>query len=61
MKRNYIATYLASWIFLQTDFQPVFGNKATYNDVFAFALISIAATGIRQSVIADIRHDEIRE
>jgi hypothetical protein len=28
------------------DFQPMFGSKASYNDVFAYALISIASSGL---------------
>jgi hypothetical protein len=37
---------LISAPFVAIDFQPIFGNKFTYNDVFMFAFISIASSGL---------------
>ena len=31
---------------LALDIQPMFGNKATHNDVIMFALFSIASSGV---------------
>ena len=49
---------ILSWVAVQIDFQPMFGGKFSYNDVFAFALFSIAATAIRQVVADEIRRDQ---
>ena len=51
---------IVSWFAVMIDFQPIFGGSFTYNDVFASALISISATGIRQNVADEIRRDEIK-
>jgi hypothetical protein len=37
---------LTSAFFVAINFQPIFGNKFTYNDVFMFAFISIASSGL---------------
>ena len=37
---------LVIYLALVIDIQPMFGNEASYNDVFMFALISIASSGV---------------
>jgi hypothetical protein len=37
---------LITGLALMADIQPMFGSKVSYNDVFMFALISIASSGV---------------
>ena len=60
MKTITVLGYVAFWFFviaimgfflIPFDFQPLFGSKLTYEQVIAFALISIAASNYLKLLI----------